>query len=173
MIFDAHHILSVYWPSLCIVFAAFASLLVCYQDFTTYRISNRVVIAIAVSAFGVWLPLLSPTAIMIQVGIGAIFLLVGFAAFHFKIMGAGDGKLFAALGFWCQPQNMMMFLLVMALAGFAVSVAYAVVRYKKIMALREHSTLADMLYLKIPYGLALSAGGFFLFAKVWVQVVSR
>lgn len=169
MIPDAHHILSVYLPSLCVVFAVVASLLVCYQDFTTYRISNRVVIAIAVSAFGVWLPLLSPTAIMIQVGIGAIFLLVGFAAFHFKIMGAGDGKLFAALGFWCQPQNIMMFLLVMALAGLAVSVGYAGVRYKKIMALRENSALNDMLYLKIPYGLALSAGGFFLFAKVWIQ----
>jgi prepilin peptidase CpaA len=171
MSLDVHHILSVYWPSLCIMFAAVASLLVCYQDVTTYRISNRVVIAIAVSAFGVWLPLLDPIAIGIQVGIGAVFLIAGFVAFHFKIMGAGDGKLFAALGFWCQPQNIMMFLLVMAIAGFLVSVVYAGARYKKIMALKENSDLTDMLYLKIPYGLALSAGGFFLFAKVWTQVL--
>jgi prepilin peptidase CpaA len=166
---DVHNILSVYLPSLCIIFAFIASLLICYQDVTTYRISNRLAIAIAVSAFGVWLPLLPASAILIQLGVGAIFLVVGFLAFHFKIMGAGDGKLFAALGFWCQPQNIMMFLLVMALAGFAVSVVYAGVRYKKIMALRENSNLTDMLILKIPYGLALSAGGFFLFAKVWIQ----
>lgn len=166
---SAHDIFSVYLPSLCIIFASMASLLVCYQDVTTYRISNRVVIAIAVSSFGVWLPLLGPTDILIQVGVGAIFLLVGFLVFQFKIMGAGDGKLFAALGFWCQPQNIMMFLMVMALAGLLVSVVYVGVRYRKIMALKENSDLTDMLTLKIPYGLALSAGGFFLFAKVWIQ----
>ncbi|MFN7666692.1 MAG: prepilin peptidase [bacterium] len=169
---DVHHILSVYLPSLSIIFATVASLLVCYQDIMTYRISNRVVIAIAVSAFGVWLPLLDPTAIMIQVGIGALFLVIGFLVFHFKIMGAGDGKLFAALGFWCQPQNIMMFLMVMAIAGFLVSVVYTGIRYKKVMALKENSNLTDMLYLKIPYGLALSAGGFFLFVKVWTQFFS-
>jgi prepilin peptidase CpaA len=168
---DVHQILSVYLPSLCIVFAFMASVLVCYQDLTTYRISNRVVIAIAVSAFGVWLPLLPPSAILIQVAIGAVFLIVGFLVFHFKVMGAGDGKLFAALGFWCQPQNITMFLLVMALAGLVVSVVYAGMRYKKIMALKENSDLTDNLILKIPYGLALSAGGFFLFAKVWIQTL--
>ena len=169
MNFDVHNILSVYLPSLCIIFAFMASILVCYQDVTTYRISNRLVIAIGVSAFGVWLPLLPPSAILIQLAIGAVFLLVGFLVFHFKIMGAGDGKLFAALGFWCQPQNVMMFLLVMAIAGFVVSMVYLGVRYKKIMALKENSDLTDMLTLKIPYGLALSAGGVFLFAKVWTQ----
>jgi prepilin peptidase CpaA len=170
MILNAHDVMTIYLPSLCIMFAGMASLIVCYQDITTYRISNRVVIAIAVSAFGVWLPLLSTSEILTQVGIGAIFLVLGFLVFHFKIMGAGDGKLFAALGFWCQPQNIMMFLLVMAIAGFAVSVVYAGLRYKKIMALKENSGLTDMLTLKIPYGLALSAGGFFLFAKVWTQM---
>jgi len=166
---DVQNILSVYLPSLCIIFAFIASLLICYQDVTTYRISNRVVIAIGLSAFGVWLPLLPPSAILIQLVIGAVFLLVGFLVFHFKLMGAGDGKLFAALGFWCQPQNIMMFLLVMAIAGFVVSMVYAGVRYKKILALKENSDLTDMLTLKIPYGLALSVGGFFLFAKVWTQ----
>jgi prepilin peptidase CpaA len=167
----AHNILFVYLPSLCIIFAFMASVLVCYQDVTTYRISNRLVIAIGVSAFGVWLPLLPPSAILIQLAIGAGFLLVGFLVFHFKIMGAGDGKLFAALGFWCQPHNIMMFLLVMALAGFALSVVYAGLRYKKIMALKENSDLTSMLTLKIPYGLALSAGGFFLFATIWTQTL--
>ncbi len=167
----AHNILFVYLPSLCIIFAFMASVLVCYQDVTTYRISNRLVIAIGVSAFGVWLPLLPPSAILIQLAIGAVFLLVGFLVFHFKIMGAGDGKLFAALGFWCQPHNIMMFLLVMALAGFALSVVYAGLRYKKIMALKENSDLTSMLTLKIPYGLALSAGGFFLFATIWTQTL--
>jgi prepilin peptidase CpaA len=166
---DVHNILSVYLPSLCIIFAFIASLLICYQDVTTYRISNRLAIAIGVSAFGVWLPLLPPSAILIQLVIGAVFLLVGFLVFYFKLMGAGDGKLFAAFGFWCQPQNIMMFLLVMAIAGFVVSMVYAGVRYKKIMALKENSDLTDMLTLKIPYGLALSVGGFFLFAKVWTQ----
>jgi prepilin peptidase CpaA len=166
---DVQNILSVYLPSLCIIFAFIASLLICYQDVTTYRISNRLAIAIGVSAFGVWLPLLPPSAILIQLVIGAVFLLVGFLVFHFKLMGAGDGKLFAALGFWCQPQNIMMFLLVMAIAGFVVSMVYAGVRYKKILALKENSDLTDMLTLKIPYGLALSVGGFFLFAKVWTQ----
>ena len=81
----AHNILFVYLPSLCIIFAFMASVLVCYQDVTTYRISNRLVIAIGVSAFGVWLPLLPPSAILIQLAIGAGFLLVGFLVFHFKI----------------------------------------------------------------------------------------
>jgi Flp pilus assembly protein protease CpaA len=166
---DVQNILSVYLPSLCIIFAFIASLLICYQDVTTYRISNRLAIAIGVSAFGVWLPLLPPSAILIQLLIGAVFLLVGFLVFYCKLMGAGDGKLFAAFGFWCQPQNIMMFLLVMAIAGFVVSMVYAGVRYKKIMALKENSDLTDMLTLKIPYGLALSAGGFFLFAKVWTE----
>jgi prepilin peptidase CpaA len=167
---DVHNILSVYLPSLCIIFAFIASLLICYQDVTTYRISNRLAIAIGVSAFGVWLPLLPPSAILIQLLIGAVFLLVGFLVFYFKLMGAGDGKLFAALGFWCQPQNVMMFLMVMAVAGFVVSVVYLGIHYRKIMPLKENSDLPDMLNLKIPYGLALSAGGFFLFAKVWTQM---
>jgi prepilin peptidase CpaA len=170
MSFYANDLLSVYLPSLSLIFAGMASLLVCYQDIATYRISNRVVIAIAVSAFGVWLPLLSTSEILTQVGIGAIFLVLGFLVYHFKIMGAGDGKLFAALGFWCQPQNVMMFLMVMAVAGFVVSVVYLGIHYRKIMPLKENSDLPDMLNLKIPYGLALSAGGFFLFAKVWTQM---
>jgi prepilin peptidase CpaA len=115
---DVHNILSVYLPSLCIIFAFIASLLICYQDVTTYRISNRLAIAIGVSAFGVWLPLLPPSAILIQLVIGAVFLLVGFLVFYFKLMGAGDGKLFAAFGFWLWPSPVLWFLWFMQ--GFVI-----------------------------------------------------
>jgi prepilin peptidase CpaA len=165
MMLQAIHLFLGYLPLFFIVLATIICFFICYQDVTGYRIANPLVVMIGLSALGVWLPLVSTTTVLIQLGMGLLFLTIGFALFYFKVMGAGDSKLFAALGLWCQPHDALWFLMIVAFAGLAVSCVYAGLHFLKIKALKENSDLADILHLKIPYGLALSAGGFFLFYR--------
>jgi prepilin peptidase CpaA len=159
-----------YLPAFFLVLGTVGCLFVCYQDVTGYRIANPLVVLVALSGLAFWLVSAPLSTVLVQMGMGAIFLIIGFLVFYFKMMGAGDGKLFAALGLWCQPHDVVWFLLIMAFAGFVVSVVYAGRHYLKLKALKENSDFTDILHVKIPYGLALAAGGFFLFYKTGIYV---
>ena len=171
---NMNDILQIYLPSFCIFFAALCSFFICYSDITKYRIPNPLIIFMAISALGLLLPTESGAVILRQFGIALLFLIIGFAVFYFKVMGAGDSKLFAALGLWCYPSSIPMFLLIVAFAGLFLALLYAGIHYLKINNklgfLRNNLYSVDILHVKIPYGVALCIGAWFLFYHSFVRL---
>ena len=122
-------------------------------DIRSRTISNGLTGAIALLAPAFWWASgLAPFDIAIQLGIGlAIFSLFA-AAFYLGAMGGGDVKLLGALALWLPLWPLSRMLVVMALAGGALTLALFAVH-----KLRKASQP-----LEIPYGVAIA------FAGLWV-----
>lgn len=115
---------------------------------------------------------------------GAGGLLIGggvfFLFFVVRGMGAGDVKLMAAVGAWVGWQHIVLVMVITAVAGGALAVAYMVF-YRRVGStvqnmgelLRFHLTsgvkphpevnLNDPAAVRVPYGLAIAAGTLFVF----------
>jgi prepilin peptidase CpaA len=120
-------------------------------DVRTFTISNRLNLAVALSAPLYWLSVsLTPWPDMaIQLGAGAIVFAILAGAFYAGMMGGGDVKLAAALALWFSPASILKFLVLMSLAGGVLTlVILAWHRVKR----REGRP-------EIPYGVAIAFGG--------------
>jgi prepilin peptidase CpaA len=120
-------------------------------DVRTFTISNRLNLAVALLAPLYWLaislPLWPGVGIQLAMGAGVFVLLAG--AFYAGMMGGGDVKLAAALALWFQPASIILFLVLMSLAGGVLTlVILAIHRWKR----REGRP-------EIPYGVAIAFGG--------------
>ena len=85
----------------------------------------------------------------VQVGMAAATFAVFAAAFHIGAMGGGDVKLITALSLWLPPTVFVGMLVVMSLAGGAVTLAMLVERRIK----RGEGQV------EVPYGVAIAAAG--------------
>ncbi|MFC4349039.1 prepilin peptidase [Kordiimonas lipolytica] len=143
------------------IFVAVAVVLIlaAIEDLKTRRIANRLSL-ILVGLFGVTVAadLLSGTNVMaalvwpIVVG-GSVFL-VGLALFATGAMGGGDVKLMSAVALFAGPDLGLSFVLYVAVIGGIVALALlAWSRWSKDKS--EHSV-------KVPYGVAISAGGLWI-----------
>jgi prepilin peptidase CpaA len=83
---------------------------------------------------------------------GAIALAIGYALFAAGLMGAGDGKLFAATAAWFAPVALLELGFMISVAGCILSVAALA-----FAALRRNRD-RPLLRTKIPYGVAIAAG---------------
>ncbi|QDH35652.1 prepilin peptidase [Porphyrobacter sp. YT40] len=135
--------------AIALVFAAFS-------DIRSRTIANRLNLAIALGAPLFWwasgLSLWPGVAIQLGVAVAAFAVFAGL--FALNMMGGGDVKLLTALALWVSPAHFMQLLLVMALAGGALTIimaAWHVMRRQK-----------DKL--KIPYGVAIAFGGLWVLA---------
>jgi prepilin peptidase CpaA len=153
-----------------LVLAVFPALLAiaAVSDFLTMTISNRLSIGLAL-AFLVLAPLVGMPLNAIGyslLGAGAVFL-VCFGLFAANVMGGGDAKLLTAASLW--------FGFTPALAGFLVAVAYAgggLTLLFLLLRARADLVLAMGIPLpasvvgsrKIPYGIAIAAGGLMAFS---------
>src|SRR3954468_16090370 len=120
-------------------------------DVRTFTISNRLNLTVALLAPVYWLSLaLSPWPDMaVQLAGGAIVFVLLAAAFYMGMMGGGDVKLAAALALWFPPLATIKFLVLMSLAGGALTLVLLVWhRARK----REGRP-------QIPYGVAIAFGG--------------
>jgi len=120
-------------------------------DIRSREISNRLNAAIALAApIFWWASGLSPwpdVALQLGVALTAFALLAGL--FALGLMGGGDVKLLTALALWIEPMAFMQLLIIMALAGGALTIilgGWHVLR-------RQKERLA------IPYGVAIAFGG--------------
>jgi prepilin peptidase CpaA len=101
-----------------------------------------------------------------HVGAGASVLLVGLAAYRFRVLGAGDVKLLATIGLWAGFAFLPMVLLVTVLAGGALAILMIVIR-RIAMALAVAFSGAETVEMprvllsgeKLPYGVAIAVGG--------------
>lgn len=135
---------------------AIALIIAAITDIRHRRIANWLNAGIALSAPLFWwvcgLSLWPDVAMQFGVALAAFALLAGL--FALKMMGGGDVKLLTALALWVPPAAFLKLILIMALAGGALTVAmgtWHVVRRRK-----------DRL--AIPYGVAIS------FAGLWVII---
>lgn len=141
----------------CLVWAAFS-------DLKSMLIPNRLCLILAVAFFPTALLLgLSPMAILQHTGIGFAGLVIGFAAFAFRVIGGGDAKLMAAAALWFDPTGALVFLIYTAIVGGVFTVLLVVARqYLQIYTPSMPQWLQTLLKPKgdIPYGVAICAGGF-------------
>ena len=119
-------------------------------DVRTFTISNRLNLAVALSAPIYWLsiPLTAP-GIAIQLAAGAIVFVLLAAAFYAGMMGGGDVKLAAALALWFPPLLTVRFLILMSIAGGVLTLGI----------LGWHRAKRRDGRPEIPYGVAIAFGG--------------
>lgn len=163
-------------PYLLIV-TAFAALSVkmAFSDMTALRISNRDVLALFI-LYPVYLSFaVNAPDIAWAFGIAGVVLIIGFALFALKIIGAGDAKMLSVIALWAGPEMISTTLMIIGVSGgalalfmmsrFQFEVAALASRYGAISFSNAIETR------QLPYGVAIAAGGGFvayrLFSVIW------
>jgi prepilin peptidase CpaA len=120
-------------------------------DVRTFTISNRLNLTIALLAPVYWASVaLSPwPGIAVQLAAGATVFLLLAGAFYAGMMGGGDVKLAAALALWFPPLGTIKFLILMSLAGGALTIVVLALHHARKREGRP----------EIPYGVAIAFGG--------------
>ncbi|WP_322963049.1 A24 family peptidase [Sphingomonas fuzhouensis] len=123
------------------------------EDARTREIADRKNIAIALLAPLWWwasgLSVWPDMAIQVAVAI-AMFLLFA-QAFRIGMMGGGDVKMIAAIALWLPPSSLFRMMLLMSIAGGAVTIAMLVDRHLRV---RKHGDAAAAV--EVPYGVAIA-----------------
>jgi prepilin peptidase CpaA len=147
-------------------------------DLFTMRIPNRLS-AVMVLAF---LPLgllagLAPWELLNHVGAGLIGLLLGVLLFIPGWFGGGDAKLMAAIALWVGLDNLLPYVLYVALAGGFIASFFSLARSVPLphfllgqaWAHRLHNPMSG-----IPYGIALAAGALLVYPQtIWFESLTR
>ncbi len=141
----------------CLAFSALS-------DALTMTIPNRVPV-ILMATFAIVAPLaglgLSEIAIHIAMAL-AVFGLC-FGLFALGTMGGGDAKLLTACALWFGADaSLLEFLLSVSLFGGLLTVAILLLRAREDFILSSRLPIPRLLFTanKIPYGIAIAAGGF-------------
>ena len=126
-------------------------------DLRTRTISNKLNIAIALCAIPFWwlaeLPVWPDVAM--RIGIALLLFALFAALFAIGAMGGGDVKLIAALALWLPPLAVLKLLVIMSIAGGALTLAMLV----------RHRLSKSQRQLEIPYGVAIAFGGIWLISE--------
>jgi len=127
------------------------------SDVRDRRIPNRAVLSV-LGLFVLWTAANGGAGLLSAVVAGAIAFAVGYGLYVFKIVGAGDAKLFSALALFAGLSHLPLFALatvwtggLMALASLAASPRRAIV----MLAMRGQGDHGR----GIPYGVAIGIGG--------------
>ncbi|MFN3805611.1 prepilin peptidase [Asticcacaulis sp.] len=141
---------------ICLVWAAIS-------DLRSMIIPNRLSVILSGSFFPAALLLgVAPLSLAIHTGIGFAILVLGFAAFAFKVLGGGDAKLLAATALWFNADGVLAFLIYTALVGGGFTLVLLLARQTlQIYTPTLPQWLQTLLKPKgdIPYGVAICAGG--------------
>ncbi len=150
--------------------------LAAWSDFKGFRIPNIVPVITAVSfvvAYGVTRMTGQYEAVFFPMGshLGSALavLLVTMAMFAFKILGAGDSKMAAALSLWLGLPGLAPFLFYMALAGGVIAAASLVLKkYKPLKSPPKGTWLekAQEGTNDVPYGIAIALGALVAFSFI-------
>jgi prepilin peptidase CpaA len=141
-------------------------------DIASYTIPNFLQIALIVSfvAF-VAAAGMAPSAIGAHLLAGALGLALGFTLFAFGYIGGGDAKLFACITLWLGFHNLPEYALIASILGGALTLVLIVARRLPLpAALNGQAWILKLHEARgaIPYGVALSAGAFFILPQAEV-----
>lgn len=127
------------------------------SDVRDRRIPNRAVLSV-LGLFVLWAALNGGAGLLSAIVAGAIAFAVGYGLYVFKVVGAGDAKLFSALALFAGLSHLPLFALatvwtggLMALVSLAASPRRAIVMF----AMRGQGDHGR----GIPYGVAIGVGG--------------
>lgn len=140
-----------------LLFALLALLLVAasLQDLRHLRIPNRIPLAL-VALFALRVVLIGGAPVLPHLIVAAAVLGMGLLLFGLGLLGAGDGKLLAAVALWTAPEHVAALLLLMAVLGGALALVLALRR--RFVSPRP-LPLSELRTLPIPYGVAIAAAG--------------
>jgi prepilin peptidase CpaA len=130
-------------------------------DLRSREISNWLNGAIALLAIPFWWSVgLSPWPDMavqlgVALGVFALFALL----FNFGVMGGGDVKMIAALALWLPAGAILNLLIIMSIAGGALTLA---------MLIRRRVAKSDA-QIEVPYGVAIAFGGLWVIAEPFLN----
>ncbi len=145
------------FSEILVVLLAAALVAAAIGDLRSRTIPNWLTLGIALGAIVYWwvaaVPLWPDVAIRIGV---ALVVFLAFAVAHaLGQMGGGDVKLLAALALWLPPGAVPFLLVVMSLAGGAITLFMVARRRFRRGAWR----------IEVPYGVAISFGGLWLISE--------
>jgi prepilin peptidase CpaA len=146
---------AVHW-TLALAFAgvlAWAAL----SDIATRRIPNQAVLAL-LAIFAGWALAGAPASLGSSLAAGLIGLTVGFGLYLFRVMGAGDAKLFAATALFGGLAYLPMLALATAVAGGVIAIGSLLAQPRRALVLITLRWEADH-GRGVPYGVAISIGG--------------
>jgi prepilin peptidase CpaA len=141
-------------------------------DIASYTIPNFLQIALLASfvAFVVATGM-APATIVTHVLAGALGLAMGFTLFALGYIGGGDAKLFACITLWLGFHNLPEYALMASILGGALTMVLIVARRLPLPdVLSGQSWILKLHDARgaIPYGVALSAGVFFILPQAEV-----
>ncbi len=141
---------------------AIALLVAAISDLRTRLIHNSLTFGIAAAAPAFWwasgLSLWPGVAAQLALGITAFAVLAGL--FALRAMGGGDVKLLTALALWLPWQPFLKLLVLMALLGGVLTIAFAV----------SHRLARRTGRVEIPYGVAIAGAGLWVLASTYGAV---
>jgi len=148
--------------ALLTVLVLFVTLLSCVSDVRALRIPNTYVLVI----LGAFVPAfaLSPESFGLwwhPFAAAAIFLVITYVMFVYRMLGAGDAKMGAALALWVGLPGLMAYVMYMAIVGGVLGVASLIIRKRKpFKNPREGGWVATVQAggNAVPYGIAITAG---------------
>ena len=142
------------------------------SDARRFIIPNELSIALVAGfAFAAWVTGMEMTAVGNHIATAIGMLALGFGLFAINVLGAGDGKLLAAIALWFGWPSFLTCLATVALVGGALAL---LICYMRMMARRLPSlsarfkpmaTLAATEQLKCPYGIAICIGTLLTFGN--------
>jgi prepilin peptidase CpaA len=143
-----------------LVFGAFAALLVwaALTDARGYFIPNKLPLAIAALAPTYWLS--HSVSAFPALAVGAAVFGLGLILFARGLLGGGDVKLMSAVALWAGPALVLPFLFATAIMGGVLSLAMLPI-------FKWRGGSATLAQTSVPYGIAISAGGLFVAARLF------
>ena len=142
-----------------ILLALLAAMLVAASctDLKSRTIPNGLNLAVALLAIPFWWAtgLAFWPDVALQIGVAALVFGLFAGAFALGAMGGGDVKLIGALALWLPWPAVLMLLVIMSLAGGALTAA---------MLIRQRMARSEAA-LEIPYGVAIAFGGLWLISE--------
>jgi len=136
-----------------------------FFDLWKFTIPNVISLALVLLFFATVFVLGFPVDWLSHVGAGVAVLLVGMVAYHFGILGAGDVKLLAAVSLWAGFDDLVGYLVVVAVSGGGLvlglwlirRIVTGVIHYQSSL---QHITLPRVLLPEeqVPYGAAIAIG---------------
>lgn len=128
------------------------------------RIPNTAVLAVLALSVP-WL-LAGGVTLASALAAGLIALVVGYAFFHFRIMGAGDAKLFASLALFSGLSDLPLLALTTTIAGGLIAVVSLAARPTRALVILQMQGRGDT-GRGIPYGVAIALAGA---SVVWARI---
>lgn len=143
---------------------AIALLVAAFTDLRRRQIDNWLNAAIALAAPLFWLAgglSLAEIGWQLATAAGAFIVLAGL--FALRMMGGGDVKLLTALALWIKPLWFLQLLLVMAVLGGLLTLAFGAWH----IARRQRDRLA------IPYGIAIAAAALLVLGQTYLPALRQ